>query len=103
MILAKIATCGKLQEKIVEGATIAHKLVFDIRIPTRRRGEWQIFRLLRLAQLDGVDVRETIADMQAWQGMDILFFGDFYQPRILVYNLKNVFGRIVARLIKNFV
>ena len=71
VILAEIAIHGKLQEEIIKGSSTTDKLILHIPIPSWRRSQRQILRFRWLMKLYGIDIRETIADMQMRQWMHI--------------------------------
>lgn len=71
VVLAKVAIHVKLQEEIVEGATIADELILDVRVPTWCRSERNILRVGWLMKLNRVDIRKTVPDVEMGQRMHI--------------------------------
>ena len=71
MVLAKIAIHLQLDEEMVESPAVADKLISYIRNPTGSWGEWQILRFGWLMQLHGVDIRESVAEVQMLYRMDV--------------------------------
>ena len=71
MVLAKIAIHLQLDEEMVESPAVADKLISYIRNPTGSWGEWQILRFGWLMQLHGVDIRESVAEVQTLYRMDV--------------------------------
>ena len=71
MVLAKIAVHLQFDKEMLEHLTVAEELIPYIRSPTRSWGEWQILRFGWLMQLNRVDIREGVADMQMLHRVDV--------------------------------
>lgn len=71
MILPQVALHLNGCVGIVQGLSVAYKVIAHVRCPAWRRGEGQVFGFTGLMEQDAVDVGERVGKVEPLYGMEV--------------------------------